>query len=230
MKTFKFKPLLETLSERIVPSAAMQNVFEHVTLASLVVTTHHESAEFESSDPKPADPQMPVTPTPKPPSFTDPKDLEAALTEPTIKAILEAFKKAGGTVTSGPSPTGSHIEFSLNGGPPMIVIDPNNTKDKNDAIATLVFELIRFENRSQQDALIADLKARKITSEQYAVKSERLTYDYLKRANDLLQKLGIKDNFCNGILKKYPTFEDYLKFAKSSGHFQLIVDDANKIK
>jgi hypothetical protein len=184
--------------------------------------------EFESTDPKLADPEAPAPP--KPPSFTDPKELEAALTEATIKAILEAFKKAGGTVISGPSPTGGHIVLPVDGKPPTIVIDPTKTKDKNDAISVLVFELVRFENRAQQDALVADLKAGKITPAQYAEKIERLTYDYVKRADDLLQKLGIKINLYNDILKAYPTFEDYLKFAKSSGHFQLILDNANAIK
>ena len=145
---------------------------------------------------------------------------------PTAGSLLDEFEKAGGKVESGESPTGGHIIFPTKpGDPPRIVIDPTKVKDKGDAIAVLIFELVRFKYQAEQAALDKKAKEEKMTPDEYAVESERLAYKYVKIQHQIVLngtangRFDIVTDRYEAILTRYPTFEEYLQAQKDSKHY-----------
>lgn len=146
----------------------------------------------------------------------------------TAKAILDRFIKAGGKIESGPSISGGEIQLPEDPKNPIkIVIDPTpgRTESKQDAVGVLLLELIRWDNMKEQKDLLDQRVAGKMTDDEYAIASEKLSYKYNKLHHDICTeaiKNGEWDNAVDiyaDLLKDFDTFEKLLVYQKMTGHY-----------
>lgn len=127
------------------------------------------------------------------------------------------------------SETGGHITLPAKpGDKPRIVIDPTKVADKSDATSILIFELVRFEYKGDQDALDRKVSEGKLTLDKYATECERLAYNSVKIQHQIVVNAAANGKFeivtdrYEKILSAHPTFEQYFKSQIASGHYKFV--------
>ena len=147
----------------------------------------------------------------------------------------------GYSVESGVAKRGGAIEFSRVMGDDgqlktkvRIVLDPNVLADQSDAVGVLLFELIRYKNFRQAIVLEQQLAAKTLTPEQFVVESEKITYQYMKDQQVMATAAAADwklttDRYAK-ILDKYKTFDDFLAYEKTEGHYQALLDQVKAKK
>jgi hypothetical protein len=193
---------------------------------STVATTEAACGSIDTNEF--ASPQPPVVPQPKKKAaFEKIEDIIAAYNKHKDAAdLLAEFEKAGGKVESGTTNFGAKISFPLKPGEkPKIVLDPEKLIDGSDAVGALLFELIRWKNQKQQMDIVNKVKAGKLSPSQGAEEYEKITYEYMKQQQKIVQdavKAGdwtMKNDRIQDLLNKFKTFEEFLNWEKDTGHY-----------
>ncbi len=104
------------------------------------------------------------------------------------------------------------------------VINRYKLPNKGAGAMGLLFELIRYKNYAEKQALEQKARDGKLTADEYAVECERLSYKYMKEHHSIVQK-GIKEDKWNSSYDKFgdelkeggdfETFDKYLEAMKT---------------
>ena len=226
--TYRARLGCEQLGERVMPDGTVNDGPQPPVMPPLppgqppVMPPGQQPPPPAGQQPPP--PQLPPLPKPKPPSFGSISEIvNGVIPNADADALLKKFTDAGGTVVGGETIAagGAQIAFYPDGKPPIITIDPNKTYDKSDAIASLVYELVRYDNRADRQANDADPKAGRVTAEQYTDKYERYTYEYITKQQEIPKKPGITlvTNRLGDVISKFPTYDKFLQHEKDTGHY-----------
>lgn len=177
-------------------------------------------------------------------SFETVKQVEDELNKsPEAAKLLAELKEKGLEIVIDQTIKGAGADrarYDIYGNDEIGIVRLNNQTIQtiSGAAGYLLLELIRAKNRAEQIALDQKVKSGEIkTTMEYATKCEERTFAYVKElvriAKEAMEKHGLGpkgDIGWGAVLADIDTFEEYLAWAKGSGHYNAFLPNFDAVK